>query len=247
MADSPASGVQLAQQSRNDHAIERVATGVVAFVGRTLKGPVNQPGRRAQLRRVPAALRRPVAALHTFLRGRAVLREWRPRGAHRARRQRCAAADADAARRGGDPALDVPSTPARASTCAPRSTTTDSTAAEHERFNLVVQRVRTAGSELVEDQEIYRRVSIAPASGRFVTDVLLESRLVRLCGACPRSARTALPAAPVGSPPATPSPIPTAMTARRSPTTTSSAPRARHADCSRWMARGASTSCAFRR
>lgn len=43
MANSPASGVELAQQSRTDHAIERVATGIVAFVGRTLKGPVNTP------------------------------------------------------------------------------------------------------------------------------------------------------------------------------------------------------------
>ncbi len=59
------------------------------------------------------------------------------------------------------------------------------TAGERERFNIVVQRVRTAGSELVEDQEIYRRVSIQPASGRFVTDVLLESRLVRVLGAVP--------------------------------------------------------------
>ena len=42
MADSPASGVELAQQSRTEHAIERVPTGVAAFVGRTLKGPVNQ-------------------------------------------------------------------------------------------------------------------------------------------------------------------------------------------------------------
>src|SRR5690242_21534247 len=31
--------------------------------------------------------------------------------------------------------------------------------ADADRFNLVVQRVRTAGSELVEDQEIYRRIS----------------------------------------------------------------------------------------
>ena len=43
MADSPASGVELAQQSRDSHAIERVPTGVTAFVGRTLKGPVSQP------------------------------------------------------------------------------------------------------------------------------------------------------------------------------------------------------------
>ena len=42
MADSPASGVELAQQSRAEHAIESVPTGIAAFVGRTLKGPVNQ-------------------------------------------------------------------------------------------------------------------------------------------------------------------------------------------------------------
>ena len=43
MPDSPASGVQLAIRSRTDHAIERVPTGIAAFLGRTLKGPVNQP------------------------------------------------------------------------------------------------------------------------------------------------------------------------------------------------------------
>ena len=58
-------------------------------------------------------------------------------------------------------------------------------AAEPDCFNLVVQRVRTAGSELVEDQEIYRRVSVSPPSGRFITDVLMESRLVRVLGAAP--------------------------------------------------------------
>src|SRR5256885_14274564 len=57
--------------------------------------------------------------------------------------------------------------------------------AERDRFNLVVQRVRTAGSDLVEDQEIYRRVSVVPASGRFVPDLLLGSRLVRVAGAGP--------------------------------------------------------------
>ncbi len=55
-------------------------------------------------------------------------------------------------------------------------------AQDHERFNLVVQRVRAAGSELVEDQEIYRRVSVVPGAQRFVSDALLESRLVRVIG-----------------------------------------------------------------
>jgi uncharacterized protein len=42
VADSPASGIQLAQQSRDHRAIERVPTAVAAFVGRTLKGPIGQ-------------------------------------------------------------------------------------------------------------------------------------------------------------------------------------------------------------
>ena len=58
-------------------------------------------------------------------------------------------------------------------------------AADADRFNLVLQRVRAAGSELVEDQEIHRRLSVTPGSGRFVTDVLLESRLARVHGAVP--------------------------------------------------------------
>jgi hypothetical protein len=46
-------------------------------------------------------------------------------------------------------------------------------------FNLVVQRVRARGSELVEEQEIFRRVSILPGSARELTRKLAASRLVR--------------------------------------------------------------------
>src|SRR5262249_6625895 len=58
-------------------------------------------------------------------------------------------------------------------------------AGEPDRFNLVVQRVRSAASELIEDQEIFRLVSIVQDSGRFVADVWLESRLVRATGSVP--------------------------------------------------------------
>jgi phage tail sheath protein FI len=60
-------------------------------------------------------------------------------------------------------------------------------AAEPELFNLVVQRLRTAGSELVEDQEIFRRLSVLPESNRFVTDVLAESGLVRVVDSAPQT------------------------------------------------------------
>ncbi|HEU4654219.1 MAG TPA: hypothetical protein VFS47_09535 [Steroidobacteraceae bacterium] len=57
---------------------------------------------------------------------------------------------------------------------------------DRERFNLVVQRVRSPGSERVELQETFRSLSIDPESPRFVGIVLLESELVRVKGEVPR-------------------------------------------------------------
>ncbi len=56
---------------------------------------------------------------------------------------------------------------------------------ETDRFNLVVQRVRAPGSEFIEDQEIFRRLSVDPASDRNVAQVLATSRLVRVRGELP--------------------------------------------------------------
>ena len=56
---------------------------------------------------------------------------------------------------------------------------------EDDRFNLVLQRVRTLGSEHIEDQEIFRRLSIEPGTTRFVVRALQESMLVRVRGVVP--------------------------------------------------------------
>ncbi len=184
MADSPASGVHLAQQSRDPHAIERVPTAVAAFVGRTLKGPLNQ-----------ALAVRSFNEFQQYFGGL-----WQPstlgyaveqffeNGGREARIVRVAngARPPTLTLPAGRGALRLAALNPGSREYLRASVDYDSlTAAEHERFNLVVQRVRTAGSELVEDQEIYRRLSVAPASGRFVTDVLLESRLVRVIGEAP--------------------------------------------------------------
>jgi len=58
---------------------------------------------------------------------------------------------------------------------------------EDDRFNLVLQRVRALGSEQIEDQEIFRRLSTAPGTTRFVTSALQESLLVRVRGAVPNA------------------------------------------------------------
>lgn len=54
-------------------------------------------------------------------------------------------------------------------------------------FNLVVQRLRSPGTERVLEQEIYRRLSLRPEDECHVTDMLLQSRLVRVRGATPPS------------------------------------------------------------
>ena len=61
------------------------------------EGPGQRTRAGSQLRRLLTRVRRPVAALPDELRGRAVLRERRPLRRHRARHQRRAPADADAA------------------------------------------------------------------------------------------------------------------------------------------------------
>lgn len=69
-------------------------------------------------------------------------------------------------------------------------------------FNLVVQRVRSPGSERIEEQEIFSNVSTDPLSDRFVATVLLKSHLVRVRGKAPanRPAATLMPGTnlPVG-------------------------------------------------
>jgi len=48
------------------------------------------------------------------------------------------------------------------------------------RFNLVVQRVRAPGSERIEEQEIFRGVSTDPGSINYVAMALLQSKLARV-------------------------------------------------------------------
>ena len=185
MADSRVSGKELAEQRRiTDHAIERVATGIAAFLGRTLKGPVNQPvsvASFAEFQQIFGGLWQPSTLSYA-------LEQFFENGGRRALIVRLA----NGAR---PPTLTLPSggSALRLVALNPGSreylrASVDYdgiTEAESDRFNLVVQRVRSAASELIEDQEIFRRVSVMKASGRYVADVLLESRLVRVTGPVP--------------------------------------------------------------
>lgn len=70
------------------------------------------------------------------------------------------------------------------------------------RFNLTVQRVRSPSNPLVEEQEIWRGVSIVPDEAAYIGDVLGASSLLRLSGEPPRARPFVTPGAngigPVG-------------------------------------------------
>jgi len=165
-------------------AIGRAPTAVTAFVGRTLRGPVNRP-----------VLLRSFADFERVFGGL-----WQPSTLSYAIEQFFES--------GGTTAVVVrvangarPSTitlPAQGASLVLRALSPGTreflrAAVDYDgigeneplRFNLVVQRLRSAGSEYIEDQEIYRRLSVEPGSSRFVAAALLESQLVRVAGDVP--------------------------------------------------------------
>jgi hypothetical protein len=180
------SEVDSARLIRLQPAIERAATAVTAFVGRTLKGPVDQ-----------------VIALSGFDGYQRIFGGlWQPSLLSYAVEQYF--------ENGGQQCLVVrvcngARPPTLTLRCAGETLTLigvspgtreflraavdyDGLAAhESDRFNLVVQRLRAAGSELIEDQEIFRRVSIRPTAERALSLLLPRSRLVRFTGVLPRS------------------------------------------------------------
>ena len=178
MIERGAPGLELAR-TRTEPIIARLPSAVTAFVGRTLKGPVQRPvsvASFAEFQQVFGGLWQPSSlsyAVEQFFEhggGRAVI----VRVANGAR----------------PPTVTLP---AGAGTLRLMGVNPGSREylrasvdydgipeGDPERFNLVMQRVRSTGSELIEEQEIVRRASLHPDSGRGLADLLLQSRLARM-------------------------------------------------------------------
>jgi hypothetical protein len=169
---------------RADQPLPRVATAVTAFVGRTLKGPVGEPTRVtgfAQYQQLFGGLWQPSTLSYA-------VEQFFENGGEEAFVVRVVSG-------GGAPTLDVPcgdDVLVLGGRCPGSreylraSVDYDALPVDDELlFNLVIQRVRSPGSELVEEQEIHRRVSMDPSAARFVAAVLDDSRLVRVQGATP--------------------------------------------------------------
>ena len=178
MVERGAPGLTLAR-TRAEPIIARLPTAVTAFVGRTLKGPVQRPvmvASFAEFQHVFGGLWQPSTLAYA-------VEQFFDHGGGRAVIVRVANGACP-------PTITLPAGAGtlRLAGVNPGSREYLRASVDYDgipegdahRFNLVVQRVRSAGSELIEDQEIFRRVCLRPDSGgRSLVDVLLQSRLAR--------------------------------------------------------------------
>jgi len=184
VAERLTTGIQVAEQPGPEQHIARAPTAVTAFVGRTLRGPVNRPvtiSSFLDFQSIFGGLWQPsmlsYAVEHFFDNGG---------------RQAIIVRIVNGAK---PPTLDLRAGPEtlhlEALACGTREYLRASVdydgIEDHEQdlFNLVLQRVRAPGSEHVEDQEIFRRLSTKADSARFVQPVLSESVLARVIGEVP--------------------------------------------------------------
>jgi hypothetical protein len=188
-------GLQVAEERGPDQSISRLPTARTAFVGRTLRGPVNRP----------VFIRSFAEFQHGFgglwqpsLLGYAI-EQFFDNGGREALVVRVVngARSATLTLKAGPSALRLQALRPGTREFLRASVDFDNIAAhEPGLFNLTVQRVRAQGTGQVEDQEIFHRLSVLPADERYLTHATATSALIRLTGEIPlqRPDRTLDPA-----------------------------------------------------
>jgi hypothetical protein len=176
--------IQAQREPGPDHTITRLATARTAFVGRTLRGPVNRPvfiTSFPQFQRVFGGLWQPSSlgyAVEQFFDngGREAHIVRVVNGGRSATLTLSAGASAlclRAVRPGSREFL-------RASVDYDNIPVEDST-----DFNLTVQRVCVQGTAQVEDQEIFHRLSLLPEADGYLPRAIFGSELIELAGDIP--------------------------------------------------------------
>ncbi len=177
-------GIQVHEDAGSEQAIAETPTAIAAFVGRCLRGPVNRPvqiASFADFQRIFGGLWQPSTlsyAVEQYFEngGRTAYVVRIANGA------RCCTLTLPAGT--GSLVLQAlsPGTREFLRAAVDYDGIGDN---EEDRFNLVLQRIRTPGSEHIEDQEIYRRVTVLPDAARHVTTMLADSQIARVVGTVP--------------------------------------------------------------
>lgn len=201
MPEQTLAGIQFAATSSAEQPIARASAQLTAFVGRTLRGPLNQPvivRRFADFQQHFGGLWQPsplsYAVEHFF-----------EQGGRQAVIVRVAngALPVSLSLKCGRENLRLEARAPGTREFLRASIDYDHVqSGDEQTFNLVIQRVRSPGSERVEEQETFRGLSMDPQSLRFISTVLMESDLMRVRGHVPmtRPDRTLMPGTnlPVG-------------------------------------------------
>ena len=185
MAELAVSGADTVKLIQPQAVIARAKTAVTAFIGRALKGPLHRPlllRSFEDYRRLFGGLWQPstlsYAVEQFFENGGDECIVVRVCNGGRAPTVRLPA---------GTQALTLIGQAPGTREFLRASVDYDTVAAQDvDRFNLIVQRLRAPDSELIEEQEIFRRISIRPQAERSVLAALAESKLVRVHGELPR-------------------------------------------------------------
>ena len=159
-------------------------TAVTAFIGRTLKGPLDTPtpvGSFAEYQRQFGGLWQPAPLSYA-------VEQYFDNGGQQALIVRVANGARPASLRlpAGPGALQLRALAPGTREYLRASVDYDGIpAGAEDEFNLVLQRLRVPDSEWIEEQEILRRLSVLPGSERAVDRVLSASRLMRIAAPLP--------------------------------------------------------------
>jgi uncharacterized protein len=178
-------GLQVAEERGPDQSISPLHTARTAFVGRTLRGPVNRPvfiKSFAEFQHVFGGLWQP------SLLGYAI-EQYFDNGGREALIVRVVngARSATLGLKAGAQQLRLKALRPGTREFLRASVDFDNIAADEASvFNLTVQRVRAQGTGQVEDQEIFHRLSVTPDNERYLPRAIAQSALVRLEGDVPQ-------------------------------------------------------------
>ena len=163
MPERSLEGIQIAETPSAEQPIARASAQLDGIRRPHAARPPQPPDHRPQLRGLSAAVRRPVAAEPAVVRSRALLRAGRTPGRHRSRRERRGAGHALACAAAARRCSSKRAPRARASSCAPRSTTITSTpttsSASTWSCSACARRARSASRR----RKRFARLSIDPA------------------------------------------------------------------------------------